>query len=144
MVACVIERDGRFLCVEEEIGGRRVFNQPAGHLDPGESLVDAAVRETLEETAWHVRIDELLGVYLADTEIAGKSFLRFCFTATALRHEPGRPLDTEIVRTHWLSAAALRERESQLRSPLVLQAIDAWHNGARYPLDLLHASLTHT
>ena len=123
VAACVIERDGSYLCVEENIGGKLVINQPAGHLDPGESLLDAARRETLEETAWHVRIDDLLGIYLVDTEIAGKSFLRFCFSAAALTHEAQRPLDVEIVRTHWFTHQQLRQRADQLRSPLVLQAV---------------------
>ena len=83
VAATVVERDGRFLCVEEDIDGRHVINQPAGHLDPGETLIAAAVRETLEETAWHVTVTDLIGVYLMDTEIAGKTFLRFCFSARA-------------------------------------------------------------
>ncbi len=141
VTATVIERDGHYLCVEEEIDGRRVFNQPAGHLDPGETLLDAAVRETLEETAWQVRLDALLGVYLMETEIPGKTFVRFCFAATALAHDPGRTLDKEIVATHWLSRDDLAARAARLRSPLVLEAIDAFERGARYPLDLLHASL---
>ncbi|MEQ8662265.1 MAG: NUDIX domain-containing protein, partial [Gammaproteobacteria bacterium] len=97
VTATVIARDGRYLFVEEEIDGARVLNQPAGHLDPGETLVAAAMRETLEETAWHVRVDALIGIYLMETEIPGKTFLRFCFAASALEHDPTRTLDREIV-----------------------------------------------
>ncbi len=141
VAACVIERDGRYLCVEEDIDGQRVINQPAGHLDPGETLLDAAVRETLEETAWHVTLDSLLGIYLVETTTPGRSFVRFCFAARAIRHDPDRTLDREIVRTHWFSRDDLVQRRAQLRSPLVLEAIDAYTSGRRYPLDMLHARL---
>lgn len=141
VAATVIERDNHYLCVEEDIDGRRVFNQPAGHLDPGESIVDAAVRETLEETAFTVRIDHLLGIYLAETESPGKTFVRFCFSATVLAHDPGRQLDKEIVRTHWLSHAEIVARQADLRSPLVVRAIEAYESGVRYPLSMLHADL---
>jgi 8-oxo-dGTP pyrophosphatase MutT (NUDIX family) len=141
VAATVIERDGRYLCVEELIAGQLVFNQPAGHLDPGETLLDAALRETLEETAWTVRLDHLLGIYLAETNIPGNTFIRFCFAATALSHDPNRQLDKEIVATHWLTHDEIVARRASLRSPLVLQAIESFESGVRYPLDLLHARL---
>ncbi|MEQ8495530.1 MAG: NUDIX hydrolase [Gammaproteobacteria bacterium] len=138
VTATVVARDGRYLFVEEDIDGERVLNQPAGHLDPGETLVAAAARETLEETAWHVRVDALVGIYLMETEIPGKTFLRFCFAATPLEHEPTRTLDREIVTTHWLDRAALAEFPVRHRSPLVLRAIDDYEAGTRHPLTLLH------
>lgn len=138
VAATVIERDGRFLLVEEEIDGRRVFNQPAGHLDPGETLIEAAARETLEETGWTVRIDGLVGIYLLDTEVAGRTFLRFCFHATPLSHDPWRRLDKEIVTTHWLNRHELAARATEHRSPLVLRAVDDFLAGCRHPLALLH------
>ncbi|MGE0483169.1 MAG: NUDIX hydrolase [Gammaproteobacteria bacterium] len=141
VTATVVKQDDRYLCVEEEIEGLRVFNQPAGHLDPGETLLDAAVRETLEETAWHVRIDALTGIYLMDTEVPGKTFLRFCFAASTLRHEPARGLDKEIVAVHWLTRAELEACRANHRSPLVLRAIDDYETGQRYPLDMLKAAL---
>ncbi len=143
VVATVVERDGRYLFVEEDIEGARVFNQPAGHLDPGESLIAAAVRETREETAWTVAIDSLLGVYLMETETPGKTFVRFCFVGRPLHFDPDQELDTEIVRTHWLTRTEFAQRSLQHRSPLVMQAVDAFESGVRYSLDLLHAELRH-
>ena len=141
VTAVICVRDGRYLCVEEEIDGARVFNQPAGHLDPGETLVEAAIRETLEETAWQVSIEALTGVYLMETEVPGKTFLRFCFAATALEHDPSRKLDKEIIAAHWLTRDELLACRDRHRSPMVLQAIDDFERGARYPLDLLHDHL---
>ncbi len=143
VAATVVERDGRFLFVEEDIEGARVLNQPAGHLDPGETLIEAAVRETLEETAWHVTVTSLIGVYLMDTEIEGKSFLRFCFAATPNHHETTRALDKEIVTTHWLTPDQLRTTTIRHRSPLVALAIADYQADHRYPLALLHAFLRH-
>ncbi|MEX2480450.1 MAG: NUDIX hydrolase [Gammaproteobacteria bacterium] len=141
VAATVVAADGRYLCVEEEIDGQRVFNQPAGHLDPGESLIDAARRETLEETAWTVAIDALIGVYLMDAEVRGMTFLRFCFAATALSHDPDQTLDREIVRTHWLTREELATVRPRHRSPLVMRAVEDFETGLRYPLSLLHANL---
>lgn len=140
VAATVVERDGRFLFVEEDIDGARVLNQPAGHLDPGETLIAAAVRETLEETAWHISVTSLVGVYLLETEIPGKSFLRFCFAAIPERHEPARPLDKEIVATHWLTPGELATTAIRHRSPLVARAVEDYLAGHRHPLTLLHAS----
>ena len=138
VAATVVERNGEFLCVEEQIDGRTVINQPAGHLDPGETLVAAAARETLEETGWTVTIDYLIGVYMLETEIPGKTFLRFCFAARPHHFDANRPLDDEIVRTHWFTPTALAARANAHRSPLVMRAIDDYQAGQRYPLDLLH------
>lgn len=139
VAATVVERDGRYLCVEEDIEGTRLFNQPAGHLDPGESLLTAARRETLEETAWSVRLDALVGIYLVDTVTPGKTFLRFCFAATALEHHPARALDREIVAVHWFTRDEIAARRDRHRSPLVMQAVLDYEAGRRYPLEILHA-----
>ena len=141
VAATVVERDGRFLCVEECIDGHTVINQPAGHLDPGETLLTAAARETLEETGWAVAITSLIGVYLLETAIAGKTFLRFCFAATPVSFDPQRVLDREIVRTHWFDRIELAACAPRHRSQLVLRAVDDYLAGERYPLSLLHAFL---
>jgi len=142
-VATVVERNGRFLLVEEEIGGGLWLNQPAGHLDPGESLVDAAVRETLEETAHAFTPTQLVGIYLwRSTPPAGngRTFLRFAFTGELGSVDPGRRLDDGIVRALWLSRDEIAARAAAHRSPLVQRCVDDYLTGQRYPLDLL---LTH-
>lgn len=131
-VATVVLRDDRFLLVEENAGGRRVLNQPAGHLEPGESLQQAAVRETLEETGWHVTLTHFLGV--RQWSGGGLHFVRFAFAADALRHEPERPLDAGIIAARWLTRAQLVAAGNP-RSPLVLATIDDWLGGRRLPLD---------
>jgi 8-oxo-dGTP pyrophosphatase MutT (NUDIX family) len=134
-VAAVVPRDdGRFLLVEERVRGRLVVNQPAGHLEPGESLVQAAVRETLEEAAWEVEPEAFLGTYQW-TAGDGAHFLRFAYLARAARHHHDRPLDRGIVRALWLTPEELRARNGQLRSPLVLRAVDDFLAGVRLPLD---------
>lgn len=132
-VATVVVRDGRLLFVEESIGGRLVINQPAGHLEPGESLEQAAVRETLEETGWTVRCTHFVGSYLWSAA-DGRTFLRFAYAAEPLGHDPGRELDTGIVRALWLTPAELSAAEPRLRSPLVLQLARDWLAGQRHPL----------
>lgn len=135
-VATVVSRAGQLLLVEEEKHGRRVLNQPAGHLEPGESLVDAAVRETREETGWEVQPTAFIGAYQWDAP-DGKPFLRFAFAAEPVRHYPDQPLDTGIVRALWLTPAALQADMARLRSPLVWQAVSDWLAGQRHPLSML-------
>jgi 8-oxo-dGTP pyrophosphatase MutT (NUDIX family) len=136
-VAAVIERDGRFLLVEEEADGRRVLNQPAGHLDPGESLVQAVAREVLEETAHRFAPTGLLGVYrwLYDREAV--TFLRFAFAGRIEGVEAGRALDRGILALHWLTPAELKQKSAQHRSPLVMRCVEDFLAGRHYPLDLL-------
>ncbi|HBN52689.1 MAG TPA: NUDIX hydrolase [Stenotrophomonas sp.] len=135
-VATVVSRAGQLLLVEEEKEGRRVLNQPAGHLDPGESLVEAAVRETLEETGWEVRPTAFIGAYQWNAA-DGTPFLRFAFAAEPVRHYPERPLDGGIVQALWLSPAALQADMARLRSPLVWQTVSDWLAGQRFPLSVL-------
>lgn len=137
-VATVVECDGRYLLVEERVRGLLVLNQPAGHLEAGESLVTAATRETLEETAWEVEILGLLGIYQWRSS-TGTEFLRFLFRAKPLRHLPERALDVGIERILWLDLNELRDRKDALRSPLVLLAVeDALDARMHWPLNLLH------
>ena len=133
-VAAVTESDGRFLLVEERINRRLVFNQPAGHVEHGETLLQAVVREVREETAWRFEPKALIGVYLWRNPASGRSYLRFAFTGTVADHHADQPLDRGIVRTHWLSRAELLEREPQLRSPLVMRCIEDYLGGTRKPL----------
>jgi ADP-ribose pyrophosphatase YjhB (NUDIX family) len=136
-VAAVVEREGRFLLVEEEVGGTLVLNQPAGHLERGETLLDAAVRETLEETAWHFRPQALLGIYRWPHPEKDTTFLRFAFTGALLDHEPDRTLDDGIVRTVWLDREELRRRREHHRSPQVMACVDDYLAGRRFPLECL-------
>ena len=134
-VAAVVPRaDGCFLLIEERVRGRLVVNQPAGHLEPGETLLQAAVRETLEEAAWDIEPEAFLGTYQW-TAPDGAHFLRFAFLARAARQHAGRALDRGIVRTLWLRPDELRARQGELRSPLVLRAVDDCIAGVRLPLD---------
>ncbi len=134
--AAVIERDGRFLLVEEHVDGRLVLNQPAGHLDPGESLPTAAARETLEETGYGVVPSHLVGVYHWQNE-AGTTFVRFTFCGTHTPPMGAVKLDEGIVAVHWLTRAQMRARERELRSPMVLRCVDDYLAGARYTLDVV-------
>ncbi|MBV8048568.1 MAG: NUDIX hydrolase [Paludibacterium sp.] len=136
-VAALIERDGRFLLVREQTAAGIRFNQPAGHLEQGEQLVDAVVREALEETAWQVTPQALLGIYQAESFDRAITYLRFAFICQAEREVTGRPLDDGILDTHWLTPAEIRARQSQLRSPAVLCCIDDYLAGQRYPLSLI-------
>ncbi|WP_305805172.1 NUDIX hydrolase [Stenotrophomonas sp. YIM B06876] len=135
-VATVVSRAGQLLLVEEEIGGRRLLNQPAGHLEPGETLAQAAMRETLEETGWEVQLTSLIGSYQW-TASDGTPFLRFAFAGEPLRHHPAQPLDKGIVQALWLDPVALQAQSARLRSPLVWQVVKDWLGGQRYPLSLL-------
>ena len=135
-VAAVIERGGRFLLVEEEVDGRRVLNQPAGHLDPDESLVAACRREVLEETAHRFAPRALIGIYRWHFAPKDVTFLRFCFCGDLEGVEEGRELDRGIVAARWLSLEELRESKAQHRSPLVERCVRDFLAGRRFPLEL--------
>lgn len=136
-VAAVIEKDGKFLVVEEESGGKIVYNQPAGHLDEGENLIEAVIRETLEETAWHFRPENVTGVYQYKSPGNETTYIRFCFSGQCNLHEPDRRLDDGIVRAIWMSYEELLREKDKLRSPMVLQCIDDYLTDKRYPLELI-------
>ena len=137
-VACVIEREGRFLLVEERAGEDLVLNQPAGHWDEGETLYAAALRETLEESAWEVELTALLGLYAYKPAQLDHGFLRVAFAAKALRHHPQQPLDSGIERALWMSRDELAACAERHRSPMVLRGVDDYLAGKRYPLDLVN------
>jgi 8-oxo-dGTP pyrophosphatase MutT (NUDIX family) len=134
-VAAVIQVEGRFLCVEERVRRRVVLNQPAGHVELGETLLEAAAREVREETAWGFEPEALLGAYLWRKPASQRSTLRFAFIGSVRDHDPVQPLDEGIIRTCWLTRAELQEREGRLRSPLVLRCFDDFLGGRRLPLE---------
>jgi ADP-ribose pyrophosphatase YjhB (NUDIX family) len=136
-VAALIERDGRFLMVEEETEAGIRLNQPAGHLDEGESLVTACAREALEETAWHFQPQSLVGIYQWTRPQRDITYLRFAFAGLLGAHEPERALDDGILRAIWMTPAEIAESRERHRSPLVLQCVEDWLAGRRLPLDLI-------
>lgn len=141
-VATVVVDGGRLLMVEESVGGRLVLNQPAGHLEPDETLLQAALRETLEETGWSVRLTSFIGAYQwkapADAETRpGQHYLRFAFAATPVAHDPSMNLDEGIVRTLWMTPAELESQQSRHRSPLVWRAAADFLAGRRQALDMI-------
>lgn len=136
-VAAVIERAGKFLMVEEQTDDGIRFNQPAGHLDENESLVMACRREVLEETAWHFEPRELIGIYQWQRPAGDITYLRFAYCGELGAHEPHRPLDDGILRAVWMSAHELQEPRNRHRSPLVMQCVDDYLAGRRFPLDLV-------
>lgn len=136
-VAAVVERDGRFLVVEEETDDGLRFNQPAGHLDEGESLVQAAAREALEETAYQFRPEFLVGIYQWPRPAGDITYLRFAFGGAITGFDPDRPLDSGIVRAVWMSLDELRATRERHRSPLILQCCEDYMAGRRFPLDLI-------
>ena len=136
-VAAVIEADGRFLVVEEQASGKIVFNQPAGHLEPGESLTAAVIRETFEETGFSFDPDSVLGLYLWHCDEADTSFLRVAFCGDAVPPNADPALDEGILATHWLTRSQLIAREARLRSPLVLRCLDDYQAGIRHPISII-------
>lgn len=137
VVAAVAERGGKFLLVEEEVGGRVVINQPAGHWDPGETLLQACVRETLEETAYAFKPTALLGVFPLPTGEGDKTYLRFAFSGEVGAHDSTRSLDVGILRALWLSVEQVRACRAAHRTPLVMECIERYLAGTRYPLEVI-------
>jgi phosphatase NudJ len=148
-VAAVIEKqiDGlqKFLLIEEETRDGLKLNNPAGHLDPGESPVHGCVRETLEETAFHFKPTAIVGVYLSRFERSASgsegaldiTYLRFAFCGELGEHVAGKALDKGIVRTVWMTADEIRASTAMHRSPLLLRCLEDYLAGKRYPLELV-------
>jgi 8-oxo-dGTP pyrophosphatase MutT (NUDIX family) len=140
-VAAVVERDGRFLLVEEHTPHGLQFNQPAGHLEENEDLIAAVKREMQEETAWQFEPEFLVSVQLWRKNPDYPSFMRFCFAGHCHFHAPEQQLDEGIVATHWLSYNEIVAERHRLRSPLVLFSVDEFLSGQRFPLSLLKSFL---
>jgi 8-oxo-dGTP pyrophosphatase MutT (NUDIX family) len=137
-VATIVYRDGKYLVVKELDEGKEVYNQPAGHLEPHESLIEAAERETYEETGWRVQIDSLLGVsrYVAPSN--GETYIRFSFIATPLEHDVSAVLDDGIISAHWLTKSEIIALKHALRSPLIVSDIKRFETGITLPLSSLY------
>jgi 8-oxo-dGTP pyrophosphatase MutT (NUDIX family) len=140
-VAAIVEHDGRFLMVEERANNRMVFNQPAGHVERGEQIIDAVIRETLEETAWTFHPEALVGIYFWEQPERNRAFLRFAFSGSVSQHDPTRVLDRGIERAVWMSCDDLALRASRLRSPMVMRGIQDYQAGHRFPLEILRGLL---
>lgn len=136
-VAAVIEQDGRFLLVEEQTDDGILFNQPAGHLDPGESLLTACAREALEEAAYRFTPEALLGIYQWHHAGRDRTYLRFAYTGSLHGHEPERALDDGILRAVWQTPEEIRALQARHRSPLVLRCVEDYLDGKRFPLELV-------
>ncbi len=140
-VAAIAERDGKFLLVEERVGDAVVINQPAGHVEAHESLVEACAREIREEAAWDFRPEALVGIYQYEPPSTADQhmYLRFAFCGRLLQDYPEQSLDDTIMRALWLTRDEVASLpEQQKRSPMVLQCIDDYLSGTRHPLTLLH------
>ena len=136
-VAVVAERQQRFLMVEEDVQGVVRFNQPAGHREDKESLVDAVIRECREETAWRFQPEALVGIYRWRNSRNAETYLRATFCGHCVSQDTHRALDQDIVAAHWLGLDEIQSLSDQLRSPLVLRSIHDYLHGKRYPLDVL-------
>jgi 8-oxo-dGTP pyrophosphatase MutT (NUDIX family) len=138
-VAAVIQKEGKYLLVEEEqsAGPDSVFNQPAGHLEPGETIIQGAIRETLEETGYTFVPEYLIGIYYWHFYAKDTTFLRFAFTGQISDYDPNRPLDTGIIQADWYTVGQIQKLLHRHRSPLVMQCIQDDLAGKRYPLELL-------
>ncbi|MFC3679989.1 NUDIX hydrolase [Bacterioplanoides pacificum] len=135
-VATVVEQDGRFLMVEEISSGQTVINQPAGHVEAGETLQQAAIRESAEETGWQVEPLALLGLYTYTAPANGVTYHRYCFIARALKQIPDAPLDDGIIGPRWMTIEELRQCQN-LRSSMVLTCVEDYLSGKSFPLTVI-------
>lgn len=136
-VAAIVEKGGEFLLVEEQTSEGILFNQPAGHLEPGESIIQGVIRETLEETGFTFVPGFVLGIYHWYSQAGNVTYLRFAFCGSVVEHDPTRALDAGILSAGWYGAEAIRKMSYCHRSPLVMRCIDDYLAGKAYPLELL-------
>ena len=137
-VAAIVEREGRFLFVEEISRGKRVFNQPAGHVDENETIENATIRETLEESGWEVKPTAIVGIYTYKAPSNGVTYYRFCYVCEALQEVPNAQLDNDILAAHWFTLDEVKAKQTQLRSPLVMKCLEDYLAGKCYPLELVY------
>jgi 8-oxo-dGTP pyrophosphatase MutT (NUDIX family) len=137
-VAAVIEKDDRFLMIEEESDGAIVINQPAGHLEKDETIIAAVIREVQEETAWKFEPTKIVGIYLYPSSNNDITYLRICFSGPCISHNAKQKLDDGIVQALWMTPQELEAKKNKLRSPLVMHCLNDYLAGNAYPLDILH------
>jgi 8-oxo-dGTP pyrophosphatase MutT (NUDIX family) len=140
-VATIVAQNDRYLMVKEFESGKLVINQPAGHVEPGEDIIDAAIRETYEETGWHVDINGFIGVYTTISPVTGITYYRLAFTAEALSLDEQAVIDTDIDEVVWLSSENIRQNNNQLRSELVIDCLDDYEQGKILSLDIFRKRL---
>jgi len=136
-VAAIVEDNGKFLLVEETTDRGNRFNQPAGHLEDNESLIEAVIRETLEETAYTFKPEFLLGVYHWKHEHNDTTYLRFAYIGSVSKHQPNLALDEGIIRAVWMTIDEIRSNAALMRSPQVLTCIEDYLNGQQFPLSVV-------
>lgn len=140
-VATIVVRQDQYLMVKEIDSGKLVINQPAGHVEPGEDIIDAAIRETYEETGWHVDINGFIGIYSSTSPATGITYYRLAFTAKPLSLDDQAVIDADIQEVVWLSAEKIRQNNNQLRSELVVDCLDDYEQGKIFPLDIFRKRL---
>ena len=140
-VATVVKRDNSFLMVKETEFGRSVINQPAGHVEPGEDIIDAAVRETYEETGWNVEIENLIGIYSSKAKISGITYYRLAFSAHVISHDEQACIDPDIDEVLWLTMDQISSNSDNLRSELVISCINDFNQGSIFPLEIFRNRL---
>ena len=136
-VAAIVEDNGKFLLVEESTDRGNRFNQPAGHLEDNETLIEAVIRETLEETAYRFQPESLLGIYHWKHEHNDTTYLRFAYIGSVSHHQPDLVLDDGILRAVWMTVEEMRKHASLMRSPQVLTCIEDYLSGKKFPLDVV-------
>lgn len=141
-VAAIIERDQKFLLVEENADNHVVFNQPAGHLEKDETLIEAVKREVREETAWEFIPQYIVGIYLSPKQHSDISYLRFCFSGRCDKYHPEQALDDGIIQTVWFNQKEIKQNMDRMRSPMVSQCINDYLSGKNYSLELLNRFLS--
>ena len=140
-VATLVTKDEHFLMITETDSDKIVFNQPAGHVEPGEDILNAAIRETLEETGWQVSLTGFVGIYTYKSESNGITYYRICFAATPEYKDSLQTIDSDIAEVHWMTEQQIRTCENVHRSPLVLKCLEDFLEGPIYPLEIFRNRL---